>query len=538
MQQDKDIQNKLQQLENQQEPDTEHMDAHWQNMQSILKTGATGKAMLKKPWLWVATITILITLLLWYHVGYNKGNGANTIATANNNSNSSMTNTVTIDTSKKGKRIISIRTKRYTSKWGIEQTVATGTSDSTQTGTVDRRSLLNALLNELAKSPGEFIIDNGRDTLLLGSDSSILFIPSNSLGGSDNIKISLTEFYKLSDIILNQLSTTSDTDLLETGGMINVTATVNGKPVELQKGQHITWYMSDTSKQVQQMQLFNGVKINKSINWLPQARYFNTTYTVTEARVLNIHDEPYEWDDPDGSSVAFFLMSDNCKMSKDSLKKLLTNQFPKYNKIHVRSKLKNNFFNRIFNLKSFRLTDSDAGTDDFFSIGDSTWMEKTDADKYHLKPTAIRVTQHQSISISGEEEDLLFKDSLAEQLNNRYRINITQLGWINCDHFWNDKREKVLYTADLGDSAINYYTVLVFKNERSIMLGRPDGNKVVFPNLPIGEPVKIISIGIAKNGERIFAMKDTVVSKEIFNGLTFESSSAPAIKTALVKLDK
>jgi hypothetical protein len=558
MPQDNDIKNKLQQLENQQVPDLSHMNEHWQKMEGMLKPGtvAKGGSMFRKPWFQFSAVVIaLISVVLLWYTFENKHINNSSVANVQSNTTKASPNTailsnanIVIDTSKRGSSILLLK-RRTSGKWNNTRGtgIAIAPTDSMNDQKVavaapDRQALLNKLLAELAKKADEFIIDNRKDTLIEGKDGSVLLIPANSLGGTDNVKLSLTEFYTLSDIILNKLSTTSDTNLLETGGMISVTATVNGKPVTLQKGQSIRWYMSDTSTQVQQMQLFNGVQQKQRINWIPQNSYFSRTTTRTEVRVLNIKDEPYEMtEDNDGYTVGFFMISDSAKISRDSLKALLMEKFGRYNKIHIKGKLKDNFFNRIFYSKSPRF---DATEDYKLMLGDSIWMEKSEADKYGLKETAARNVQQIQQSWNGPVTadyslaQKRFADSLSIDLKNKYSIDITTLGWINCDHFRNDRRRKVFYTADLGDSAVNYYTVLIFKNEKSIMLGEPDGNKVGFPNLPIGEPVKIISIGINKKGESIFVIKDVLITKDILNGLQFENSSAKTIKSSLNQLGK
>src|SRR5436189_246017 len=56
---------------------------------------------------------------------------------------------------------------------------------------------------------------------------------------TDKIIISVKEYYKISDIILGKLSTTSNGNLLETGGMLNILATSNQEKCNLKKGKTI-----------------------------------------------------------------------------------------------------------------------------------------------------------------------------------------------------------------------------------------------------------------------------------------------------------
>jgi hypothetical protein len=55
--------------------------------------------------------------------------------------------------------------------------------------------------------------------------------------------------------------------------------------------------------------------------------------------------------------------------------------------------------------------------------------------------------------------------------------------------------------------------------------------------VPVGETVKIISIGIDRKGETVMAMQETKISKKGLTGLPFESAAAPEIRSSLKKMD-
>lgn len=57
-------------------------------------------------------------------------------------------------------------------------------------------------------------------------------------------------------------------------------------------------------------------------------------------------------------------------------------------------------------------------------------------------------------------------------------------------------------------------------------------------NIPIGEPVKIISIGISKQGETVYSVTHTTTSEQELKGLQFQTTSVPDLKASLSKLDK
>jgi len=90
------------------------------------------------------------------------------------------------------------------------------------------------LLAATRKPDQLFTIDPTQDQIITGKEGTIIRIPANSLVNEKGkvvtspVTIRLTECYNLTDMILNKLSTSSNGQLLETAGMINVEATSGG----------------------------------------------------------------------------------------------------------------------------------------------------------------------------------------------------------------------------------------------------------------------------------------------------------------------
>lgn len=78
-------------------------------------------------------------------------------------------------------------------------------------------------------------IDNTKDTLIFGSKGTALFFEKESFQLPDGtppkgkISIFLKECYSNSDIVRENLTTTANGKLLETRGMIDITAFSNGR---------------------------------------------------------------------------------------------------------------------------------------------------------------------------------------------------------------------------------------------------------------------------------------------------------------------
>lgn len=140
---------------------------------------------------------------------------------------------------------------------------------------------LAELNKRLTKKASYFVIKTNRDTVIECREGTLLSIPANAFLNASNqslvageIKISVKEFYKISDMMIAGLTTTSNDKLLETGGMISINATnkATNDSCILKSGKNIIIAManSDTTN-VDGMQLFNGAHGNTSIDWAPRS---------------------------------------------------------------------------------------------------------------------------------------------------------------------------------------------------------------------------------------------------------------------------
>ena len=124
------------------------------------------------------------------------------------------------------------------------------------------------------KKPQIFNVNTERDTIVRCAEGTLIrFAPKsfrdkktgNEVAGIIQIKV--TEFYQLSDMLFANLSTTSDGQLLETGGMLNIEASKSGSQLELKA--ELPMEISFPKKGNRKgMQLFAGSwEEDGNINW-------------------------------------------------------------------------------------------------------------------------------------------------------------------------------------------------------------------------------------------------------------------------------
>lgn len=570
MQQDrKNIEEKLRQLENQQLPDLSRMDEHWKAMNAVLHPG-NDLGIRKKKWLWFITVLLVAggtALVMDYKNEVNKnGPAVKQILTQQvTDDDANLNDSVVVmavpgnvfSTNLTAAKIVKkTNTEIEAGNAEISLPLQYNPGDSTLiTNSPEAKKILQELLTSLAKNTQEFIIDNTRDTTLFAAEGSSLFIPAKSLGGNNKVKISLKEFYKTSDIVMNKLSTTSNQEQLITGGMLHIEASVNDKPVNVLPGKAIKWYLPDTSNQLNEMQLFNGEERNAGINWVSTGQKFNMPVNITEVRVLDLRNEPFKTKEKRKGLIGYFSIADKPQLSREQIRELYREKYGYY-KVRFRKGWKRT-------LTKTELVDGLTYSN--LPVGDSAWIAKEVADRYKLQSTQTRIRQgyaeqygnnlgvlnsvfRRGAGLAKQGEVTGLKDTLpfshavimdvSALLEKRYSVDINSLGWINCDRFYSSPSEKVNYLVDLKDSANNYFTMMVFSEMRSMMTGNIMGNTVQFRNVPAGEAVKIISIGVDKTGKTVMAMKETKISKKGLDGLPFELAASPEIKSALIKIDR
>lgn len=64
------------------------------------------------------------------------------------------------------------------------------------------------------------------------------------------------------------------------------------------------------------------------------------------------------------------------------------------------------------------------------------------------------------------------------------------------------------------------------------------GNTAIFPNVPVGMEVTVVSVGINNKGQAVYAMQKAVTAKAGLSGITYQLAEAAALPNALSKLDR
>ncbi len=567
MQQDNNnIENQLRQLENQQLPDLSQMDAHWKQMQAVLPAYLPkAKPLISKAGWWFTGAAVLVcAIILITYKGASIKNA--TIATESkieqNNAivktDTTIASTSTINNNSASQKIISIlkqsiNNNRKVTIIKLDAAISDSVVIRNEPAKKDalsfgeKQAMLNNLMASLQKKQELFAIDNTKDTTVICNEGSVVFIPANSFDTKDSVVFEVKEFYKYADMVANGLTTMSDNRQLVTGGMLYICAKVKGREVLINPGKEIRVFIPDLTPK-DSMEIFEGVTKNtvdtiasnlaqqSKINWQLTRVRIDSPVLKMFIRAIDLKDDNIHYTVYNGKTKAVFYRSTKSVYSKDELKAVLQKKYGDYyDKIRVRRLWKRDLlFQKI-----------DAVEEEYYHLVYNSYGV---GDTAELLPLTIKINKLEPIDtvykvvqwVNKGFKDMRQPNFPANTLTNigeKYSIGINKLGWINCDRFFKYPGKTGVFIVDLKDSSFNYMTFMVFENFKSIMQAGVNGNYAIFDNVPVGEPVKIISVGI-KDGQTVSVVKNTVITEGIYKDLSFEPTSALDFKYALGKIEK
>lgn len=487
-------------------------------------------------------------------------------------------------------------------------------TDTLSTPPIEQIASLTQLNRRLNKRASYFVIKTDRDTVIRCKEGTLLSIPAGAFLSASNqkpvtgeVKISVKEFYKLSDMLIAGLTTASNGNLLETGGMINikVTSKENKDSCFLKPGKNIVIGMPNTNSiSAVGMQLFNGAHNGSAaLNWVPRPGIAGFAQSWRFGGDNINYSQPYLLLPPG------FVFPDNISKTKPQLVTTDQEKFKTEAKIPLRelvqyvgvvTKKASAYIDTVGNLKCYKIGDRREyiSFPELYSITSvkdlkvNVAVDVSISYKSHLNHdyyqklfkmkkgnpdslVTITVTLNPSLKMNSIEKirkvyrsaitaseykskqrerdrkireyenrvkllRLKSEDKLQQSVKtgsvdmrvaqNYLLLNTSQLGWINCDRFYNAPA-RVDYLVKLDEPA---HLLIVFNSIRSIMSCDRQG---VFHSLPLNEDITIVGIKTDK-GKLMMAQHKTKVTEQAFEKLKFEPVTVKEYKSRLEKLNR
>jgi hypothetical protein len=442
---------------------------------------------------------------------------------------------------------------------------------------------LTDVLTSLAPKASAFEMDPDAKTMLLkGEKGTVVYISRDAFQFADGtvptgtINIELKECYSLTDMIGQNMSTTSGDRILETGGMVYFQATSDGKQLSLKDKKAIVVAFPKGS-QTKEMDLFYSVTLNDTLaTWVPdysmsqveaqKAAQADSTLTEGDSGVYEgvAAQYPIEMTDDlfdyrfrlHGMTSSFYdlkfagqnrsmldYIEDPTTIADSTARTFVKNDWwvPYEFNIDGRGKIVN-----------LRALDEKYGTPVKYNAYAfqvvKTYLENAPAFDLSTIPKGVEPDFYYYLGIQGtkrlnldrykkrfREQYASYNTQAVQKMDKNaldyYMFAVTEMGWINCDRFWDTDDPKIDFivkTKAPGDAKVQ----LVFQDINSIMTGKYKNGHIVFNNVPVGRKVKVIGINYA-NGKPAMATAETTVNKAGFELSTFREFTLDELEREL-----
>lgn len=423
---------------------------------------------------------------------------------------------------------------------------------------------LNSFFEAVKKKPQVIEINVEEETSLTLDEGTIITVPKHAFIEEKTnqlvrgtIQLEVTEYYKLSDILLGNLSTTSNGETLETGGMLYINATKNNKKLKLQR--QITLAFPFT-KHKPDMQLFSGKENDDNINWIPDG---NRTIKSISFEAIE-HNVEVPFNIVENVPVFPGCQGENQELKdcfNTKMKDFLTQNF----NLEITEELNltgknriNTFFkiNENGNVTNVRIRASSV------TLGEEMMrviklLPKFQPALQRGKPVKVPYFMPFEIDFPGRdknlpmvtvgsaafEDDLITaKDSIRLDPNNfnayyasSYAFSNANLGWINCDRFVRGWKNKIKYKFKVKN-AEGANVKMVFKSLSSILPGKTTNNELDFGLLPKEEDVVLVAI--KKIADTFYlGVKETQITEISELEFEFKPVTIEELKNEMIKLN-
>jgi TonB family protein len=375
-----------------------------------------------------------------------------------------------------------------------------------------------------------FYINNLKDTIILGKEGTLIKIPANSIiiakgQGNNRLFISLTEYYTASDILLNNLSTRTKTDLLQTNGMINLRVYQNKEVCSIRADKPIQIGFPVNGTRNNEMRLFQGKPDhNIEVIWQESESPFQTS----PPGLMQVEEMPTF----QGGDIYDF-MAYTCK-------------YLVYPQIAIDSQICGRVIigfavdenGLISNARILRGAHSSLNSEALRAVNNSPpWVPGKQGNKnvkvQFVIPINFRMDDGcnykiDSLGMAGGSyarfTDSTFKDLTVNEIN-YYIFETLSLGWLNCDQYPFMNKSKLNLNVRIEKPG-EISTHIMFTNYNSYLRGDNRKGVFYFNQLPKNEAV--ILLAIQKLGSKIYwahkkiKTNSETESLEDFDEITFD----------------
>ncbi|MES2379509.1 MAG: hypothetical protein V4538_00605 [Bacteroidota bacterium] len=419
----------------------------------------------------------------------------------------------------------------------------------------------------------EFTISASLDTTIFGEQGTRVFIEKGTFQFADgtpvtdSIKIKIKEFYQKSDIILADLSTESDGKLLETGGMLKITATSKGQEIEIKGDKRIVVHFPKPQDSYKQMNLFFADKsaTDSSVtNWdidtvnlvkrtLEIGSYAwhhpwddSTSYDFIPKKQI---DTGYYWNPLDLYLNAYNFSNETKKEIESNLNKTVYPTLNSWNDYGIECEMSITKEGFIKNPRVNSKVTQSTRKEIIQFLKNLPQLEPGKNKKGEIveRSGLLFIQGGNIVPLYKSREEYLrsfdnkyscFEKKPIKNIDNAeleyYIFSVAKLGWINCDRFLDSEKliDYIVQSPTVTDTKIK----MVFTDIDGVLMAKLVDGKHVFSKVPVGRQVTIVAIKNADGKFQTAFQKLTIADKPLEN-LAFKETTLAELKQELEKLN-
>jgi len=367
---------------------------------------------------------------------------------------------------------------------------------TTQKVDIEKTPIHN-LYKQLSVQSQSFCINPQRDTCLRASGGTLIYIKANSFDLEDTfiipscINIELKEVIKNADIVLENLSTTSNGQILQTQGMTSVTAFIEDMPLTLARGKDILLFIPQKNLELN-TKPYDGHRFNSdnTINWTANNTSLTGSFSLPMLNqcVADMQNERIK------QYNKFNLLSKS-KYSEQELKRdylvntSLSQGCQKLGKLFYRYQIPNlKILTDAANQPLYQLFE----VDNLKNLNQAILIEQKKADAIERQIADGEKVILSSLLLKNIKLDFRHETLNYEQLK-YYSYNITRMGWsnLNSSHDINQLSRKDIIVNLPPDQ--NLDIKLVSKKRNFVLGAHSKKSHYLFEEVPMDYPLWIVA---------------------------------------------
>lgn len=446
-------------------------------------------------------------------------------------------------------------------------------------------SLQDSLANPLVQ---RYTLDPNADQLIEGEKGGRFFVSANSFVTFDGqeingpVTVELTECYSLGDMISLGLTTTAQDRLLESGGMLRLTATsLDGKPLTLKDGRSIGAAVPTPEFQ-QDMSLFYGQAHGENegeLDWvdteapvqaqLPSLRMApapsRPMWIIYGQRFLAAYDyendprRPIEPDvrkpirprEPNYEKVFYHpkglqkIFMSNAKQDQLTAEKREERR-ERYVQNIERYEHRTNEYYRLW--EKYRadaenyavMIAKEVDERGFLIDGPNYLVNKAKADEafeqamVQYRVDSIRYEKYRAYKMDEYERQMESLGIVDEKSLGTYFFNLNRMGWANIDRFLKETETTILAAKEEGENTASGAMVFLMIPERNIILRMSyyEASGYILRRVPVGEKAKILALKV-EDQKAYMASQEVIVTDDLILALDYKPGRLRDIRAAL-----